>query len=134
MKWNLFAVSAVLIAVATGCVSTVSGTHTAAVTPSRDYVVDTYDRPLEQVYTAAVTALQNEGTLVTEYIPHDETNAVKALFGMVNDRKVWIRVEAVEERASEVTVQSRSKMGVSDIDTAHEVAKDIALQLQQSAR
>ena len=134
MKTKLFAILTGVVAVATGCVSTVSGTHTAAVTPSRDYVADTYDRPLEQVYNAAVTALQTEGTLVTEYIPHDETNSVKALYGLVNDHKVWIRVEAVEQRASEVTVQSRTKLGVSDIDTAHEVAKEIALQLQQSSR
>jgi len=134
MKTMFFVLLTAVLAVATGCVSTVSGTHTAAVTTGRDYVADAYPAPIEQVYNAAVTALQNEGTLVTEYIPHDETNSVKALYGLVNDHKVWIRVEAVEQRATEVTVQSRSKFGVSDIDTAHEVAKEIALQLQQSTR
>jgi len=134
MKMKIFAMLAGALVVVTGCVSTVSGTHTPAVTPSRDYVSDTYDKSIEQVYSAAITALQTQGTLVTEYIPHDETNSVKALYGLVNDHKVWIRVEAVEQRASQVTVQSRTKLGVSDIDTAHQVATEIALQLQQSTR
>lgn len=132
MKTKIFAVLGGLTLIVTGCVSTVSGTHTPAVWFGRDYVAGRYERTVDQVYQASVAAIQTDGTLLTEYIPHDETNAVRSLYGKVNDNKVWVRVQAVDPRVTEVTVQSRTKMGLSDVDTAHEVEKEIALQLQMA--
>ena len=131
MKMKIFAVLAGALIVA-GCVSTVSGTHTPAIWFGRDYVAGRYDRSVDQVYQAAISAIQTDGTLLTEFIPHDETNTVRALYGKVNDNKVWVRVEAVDPTTAQVTVQARTKMGVSDIDTAHEVEKEIALQLEMA--
>ncbi len=54
--------------------------------------------PLDQVYQAAVTVIKNNGVVLTEYIPHDSTNTVRALSGKVNERNVWVRVEAVDPR------------------------------------
>ena len=115
--------------VVTGCVSTVSGTHTAAVSLAKDRVEGRYERTLDQVYQASVAVVKYNGTLVTEYIPHDNTNAVRALQGKVNERNVWIRVEAVDPKITAVTVQARSSWGGTDIDLAHELEKEIALQL-----
>jgi Protein of unknown function (DUF3568) len=131
MKMKILAVLGGLV-VATGCVSTVSGTHTTAIWFGRDYVAGRYERSVDQVYQASVSAIQTDGVLLTEYIPHDETNSVRSLYGKVNERKVWVRVEGVDPRITEVTVQARTKMGVSDVDTAHEVEKEIALQLQMA--
>jgi hypothetical protein len=47
----------------------------------------------------------------------------------VNQKNVWMRVATVDPKITAVTVQSRSKMGVSDVDLAHELEKEIALQL-----
>jgi hypothetical protein len=54
---------------------------------------------------------------------------VRSLEGRVNDKKVWIRVEAVDPRTSQVDVQARSKWGTTDVDLVHELEKEIALQL-----
>ncbi len=129
MKKIIFSALAGLVIVTAGCVSTVSGTHTAALTWSKDNVTERYQRTVDQVYQAAVAVVQNNGVLVTEYIPHDNTNVVRSLTGKVNERNVWIRVEAIDPNVTEVTVQSRSTTGISDVALASQLVTDIALQL-----
>jgi len=133
MKTNFFGVfAAVVIIAATGCVHTVSGTKSPAIWFGRDYLQNRYERPLDQVYQAAVAAIKTDGVLITEYVPHDLTNATLSLHGKVNDRNVWVRVEAVDPKITEVTVQSRTTVGNPDIDVAHEVATEISVQLQSA--
>jgi hypothetical protein len=129
MKTKIFAALAGLVVVTVGCISTVSGTKTPALTWSKDRVEGRYERTVDQVYQASVAVIQNNGVLITEFIPHDTTNTVRSLQGKVNQHNVWIRVEEVDPKVTQVTVQSRSKSGVSDIDIAHELEKEIALQL-----
>lgn len=129
MKKTIFAAFAGLAIIATGCISTVSGTHTPALTWSKDRVEGRYQRSVDQVYQASVKVITDNGVLITEYIPHDTTNTVRSLQGKVNEKNVWISVEAVEPTITQVTVQTRSTMGVSDVDLSHELEKEIALQL-----
>jgi hypothetical protein len=132
MKTNIFAALAGIVLVTAGCVNTVSGTKSPAIWFGRDNVSGRYNRPVDQVYQAAIAAMNTDGVLVTEYIPHDTTNTVRALYGRVNDRNVWVRVEQADANLTDVTVQSRSKLGDTDLDVAHEVEKEIALQLQSA--
>ena len=137
MKTKILAVLAgIVVIVATGCVKTVSGTHSAAPNPwGQDRFVNKYERSADQVYQASVSVIKNNGVLLTEYIPHDATNAVRALYGKVNQRNVWINVDPVDPNITQVTVQVRSTAGFRDLDLTHELAAEIALQLQaQSAR
>lgn len=129
MKKTIFAVLAGAALVATGCVKTVSDTHSFATTWSKDTIVGRYNRSVEQVYTASVAVIQANGVLTTEYIPHDNTNTVRSLQGKVNQRNVWIRVQSVDPRTTQVDVQARGDWGASDVDLAHELEKEIALQL-----
>ena len=132
MKTKIFAAFAAVATIAivtTGCTSTVTGTSTAAVPFTKDSVEGRYERTVDQVYQASVAVMQANGVIVTEYIPHDTTNAVRSLYGKVNQKNVWMRVAAVDPKITAVTVQSRSKMGGSDVDLAHELEKEIALQL-----
>jgi len=84
---------------------------------------------VEQVYHASIVVIQNNGVLVREYIPHDATNAVRSLEGKVNQRTVWIRVQAIDPKTTQVDVQARGSWGGSDLDLTHELEKEIALQL-----
>jgi hypothetical protein len=129
MKMKFFAVLAGAALVAAGCVKTVSDTHALKTTWSKDSVAGRYQRTIDQVYQASVTVLQNNGVLLTEFIPHDSTNAVRSLQGKVNQRTVWIRVEAVDPRTTQVDVQALGGWGNSDLDLVHELEKEIALQL-----
>jgi hypothetical protein len=115
----------------TGCVNTVTDEHALATTWSKDSVAGRYQRSVDQVYQAAITVIQQNGVLLTEYIPHDNTNNVRSLMGRVNDEKVWIRVQGIDSKTSQVDVQARTKWGVSDIDLVHELDKEIALQLSR---
>lgn len=129
MKQMIFAALAGLVIIATGCVRTATGTHSPAITWSQDQVEGRYQRSVDQVYQASVTVIQNNGVLIQEYIPHDTTNTVRALHGKVNEKNVWISVEAETPAITKVTVQTRSTMGVSDVALSHELEKEIALQL-----
>jgi hypothetical protein len=129
MKMKFFAALVGAVIVTAGCVSTVSNTHSPALTWSKDKVEGRYERSVDQVYQASVAVIQNNGVLLTEFIPHDSTNTVRSLQGKVNEKNVWIRVEAVDPKITEVTVQARSTWGVSDVDLAHELEKEVALQL-----
>ena len=129
MKMKIFAVLAGAAIVATGCVHTVSDTSTFAVSYGRDSVGGRYQRPADQVYAASKAVIQADGVLLTEYIPHDYTNEVRSLEGRVNDRKVWIRVQQIDPRISQVDVEARTKFGRVDLDLVHELEKEIALKL-----
>ena len=131
MKKSIFAVLAGAALITAGCVSTVSDTNTFATTWGKDSVAGRYQRSLDQVYTASVAVVQANGVLIQEFIPHDNTNAVRSLLGRVNDRKVWVRVETVDPKTTQVDVQARTKWGTRDLDLVHELEKEIALQLSR---
>jgi hypothetical protein len=131
MKMKIFAALLGVAVIATGCIQTVSGTHTAAMTWSKDHIEGRYQRSVDQVYQAAVTVIQTDGVLITEFIPHDSTNTVRSLQGKVNQRNVWIRVEAVDPKVTATTVQVRSKAGISEVDLAAQLQTEIALQLSR---
>jgi len=121
------AAGAVLIGA--GCVHTVTDRTTAGVPFVKDTVEGRYERPLDQVYDAAKDVVKFNGTLVNESILHTETNMVKTVEGRVNQRRVWVRVEAVDPKVTGVAVQTRNPSGGTDIDLAHEIEKQIALKL-----
>ena len=116
--------------VTAGCITTVSGTKTAAVPFVTDSVEGRYERSVDEVYRAAVQVMNSNGVMLTEYIPHDSANAARALKGRVNQNTVWIRVEqTADSKITEVTVEARTKWGGRDLNMVHELEKEIALQL-----
>ena len=131
MKRVILAVLAGAAVVATGCVSTVNGSHTGAVWFGNDQFAGRYNRSVDQVYGASVRVINENGALVAEYIPHDSTNAVRSLEASVNNRNVWVRVESVSTTpdVTQVTVQARTHHGTRDEILAHELEKEIALAL-----
>jgi hypothetical protein len=117
--------------VTAGCVNTVSDTKTMGMPLVRDSVQARYQRSLDDVYRAAVTVVNNNGVVTTEFIPHDSTNAVRSLEGKLNQGKVWVRVEAVDPQTpvTAVTVQARTRYGAANLDAAVLIDREIALQL-----
>lgn len=129
MKKIIFALLATATILSTGCVKTVSDTHTFAASWGKDSVAGRYQRSCDTVYAAAAAVIRDNGVMLQEYIPHDSTNSVRSILGKVNDRKVWVRVEAVDMRTSQVDVQARTKWGTRDLDLVHQLEKEIALKL-----
>jgi predicted component of type VI protein secretion system len=112
----------------TGCVNTVDDRSRVGVPLVKDQLAARYQRPMAEVFEAAKRSLSALGTLDNESTKLATSNSVRLVEGRVNQRMVWVRVEALEPRMSEVTVQARSKLG-ADITVAHEVEKRIALEL-----
>jgi len=127
---TLFAVLAGAAFVITGCVQTVTDETSFAPTAwSRDSVAGRYNRTVDQVYQASLVVIQKNGVLLTEFIPHDNTNNVRSLSGRVNNSKVWMRVSSVDARTTQIDVQARTKWGGADVDLVHELEKEVALEL-----
>lgn len=118
-----------LAALVISCVNTVSGHKTVGVPLVKDKVEGRYERPLDQVFTAAKEVIAYNGTLVNDSTLHAETNVVRTVEGKVNQRSVWVRVEQIDPKVTAVTVQARTKGGGTDIDLAHEMEKQIAVKL-----
>ena len=113
---------------AVGCVETVTGDKTGGF-PIPDKMSGRYERPLDQVFDAAKDVVKFNGTLVKESIMHTETNMVKTVEGRINQRSVWVRVESIDPKVTQVMVQTRTQAGGSDLPLAHEIEKQIALKL-----
>ena len=125
----LIGLSAALL-LGAGCVSTVNDRTTAGFPLVKDRVEGRYDRPLEPVFAAAHKVVGNLGMLVNESTLYGQTNTVKTIEGRVNQRKVYIRVESIDPKVTLVIVQARTQEGGADVDMAHYIDKEIALNLR----
>ena len=129
MRTTIFAILFGAVLVGAGCISTVDERKTAGVPFIKDRVEGRYERTVDQVTQAAKQVVSSNGVLVNETTLYAQTNAVRTVEGKVNQRTVWVRVEAVDPKITAVTVQTRTPSGGSDIDLAHELEKEIALKL-----
>ncbi len=118
-----------IVLVTAGCVKTVNDKHTFGMPLVSDKFEGRYERPVDQVFAAAKEVMQFNGALTSESTLLNTTNNVRTLEGKVNQRTVWIRVEAVDPKVTAVTVQARTKGGGSDKPLVHELEKQIALKL-----
>lgn len=132
MKKGFFALlaGAVLVSL-TGCVSTVTENKTAGVKLSPDQLENRYEVTMNQAFDASKRALTDFGMVSRESNLLMSTNQVRALEGSANGRDVWIRVESLAPRLTSVKVQARSTWAGSDVQTAHELATRIALELSK---
>lgn len=129
MKTTISAVFLGLLLVATGCISTVNERTTPGMPFVKDKFVSRYERPVEQIFTAAKDVIRENGVLLNESTLY-RTNSVRTVEGKVNQRSVWVRIEGIDPKVTEVTVQTRTQGGAADIDLAHEIEKQIALKLR----
>lgn len=106
-----------------GCIRTVDDHHHMGVPFMRDKMEGRYEYPVDKVMRAAKDTLQLNGQLT------GENTINNSLEGIVDTRKVWIRVDAVGDRWSRATVQARTKSGGADLNLASEIDKQIALRL-----
>lgn len=132
MKTKIFAaVAGIGTAIITaGCVSTVNDSNTPGIYSGSDKAVARYPRPFDDVYNAAVQVVSHDGILLAEHNFHDTTNEMRSVDGKINGEKVYVLVEAVDPQITQITVQARTSV-VGDAQLAHEVDKEVALQLQR---
>jgi len=124
----LLALLGALVFVA-GCVRTVNDRHTAAVPFTKDRFESRYQRPPDQVYAAALEVVKVNGTISRESIINPGTNQVHTFEAKINQRNVWVRVQAVDSSVTSVTVQVRTGGGGSDLDLTQQLQTEIALKL-----
>jgi len=118
----LLAVSTLALAM-TGCVSTLDGRKEAGNPMVKDKLVRVYERPVMQCWAATKDVLTVNGTVFSEDVMQSTISA------RVDTRTVRVKVEAIDPKMTRVTVQTRTKMGNSDLDLGGEIDKQIALRL-----
>ncbi len=118
---------AALAGAVTGCISTVDGRSQAGVPLLKDKVEGRYERSVPQVLDAARKVLTVNGTMISDNVVNNSLEA------KVAQSNVYVGIVAEDETKpiTKVIVQVRTKAGGSDIDLAHEIEKQIALQLAQ---
>jgi hypothetical protein len=131
MKLRILAVSVAAIAVLAGCVKTVNDRSTAAFPLVKDSFEARYERSMDQVYGASIFVVKYLGTVSRESTINPGTNEVKAIEGKINNRHVWVRVQAVDPKVTSLTVQARTSAGGTDLTLTHEIEKQIAIKLSQ---
>ena len=129
MKKEFFLLLAGVAICLTGCVGTVTEQNTGGVPVFRDRIEGRYERPITQVFDASKRALIAFGNISSEGSLHTSSNQVRTLQGYVNQNTIYMRVEAVTPTVTSVIVQVRSKWGGTDIQTAHDLEKRVALEL-----
>ena len=135
MKFKIFAgvVAMALAVLLTGCVNTVTGGKTAGVPFIKDTIESRYEKPIDPVFQAARAVIADNGQLITEGMLYGQTNAlgnvVRTIKGKVNERTVYVRVEALDPKITATAVQTRTSAGVSDIDLAAQIDKQIYMKL-----
>jgi hypothetical protein len=113
----------------TGCVKTVNEQHAFAWSPGKDKFETHYERPVDQVYAAALEVVKHNGLISRESVINPGPNQVKAIEGKVNGRNVWVSVEAVDAKVTSIKVQVRTKSGGTDQDLTAELKNQIGIQL-----
>jgi len=112
-----------------GCVSTVNDQHAFALVPGKDQFEGRYERTPDQVYAAALEVIKYTGTVSRESVINPGTNQVQTIEGKVNGRSVWVRVQAVDQKVTSVTVQVRTSGGGTDLDLTQSLQTQIAVKL-----
>lgn len=107
----LFGLVGVVLMMASGCVSKVSGGKAAGMPFMKDKVEGRYERSVADVFEAAKGVIRANGTLVSESIKHGETNEVKTVVGKANQCDVYVRVVPVDTKVTSVIVQTRTPGG-----------------------
>jgi len=129
MKLTIFSSLLALAILATGCISTVNNRTTTGVPFTKDKVEGMYERPIEPVFVAAKEVVSRNGTLLNESTIYNQTNDVRTVQGKINQANVWVRITAMQPKLTKVVVQTRGQGGRADLDLAHEMEKQIALEL-----
>ena len=106
-----------------GCVNTIDGRHEVGIPLIKDTVSARYPRSPLEVWAAAKEVLKRDGTLFSE------DTLRSTLEASVDNKTVWVKVEAVDQSTTRVTVQVRTKGGSTDLGLAGEIDKEIALRL-----
>jgi hypothetical protein len=126
MRAKLFLVLAagLVITWLTGCYSAVDGRHGMGMPFVKDTIEARYERAPMDIWKAAKEVIGYNGQLASEDVLKN------TLEGSVNNRRVWVRVEPLDDRITRVMVQARTKGGGADLEMAGEIDKQIALRLQ----
>lgn len=127
MKTKIFGLllMSVMVGLLSGCVETVDGRSQAGVPFIKDKVVGEYERSVPQVVQAAAAVIKRNGELTSNNTVNN------SLEGKVNKVSVFVKVDELDANkpVTEVQVEARTRAGGTDLDLAHEIEKQIALEL-----
>ncbi len=105
------------------CVSGVNGRIYPGNPFTHDKLISQYQCSVEQALNASREVIKHNGEVISE----DPKTGI--LQGKVDQRKVNVKVSAVDEKISQITLQVLSSLNNGDIQLASELNKQIAVRL-----
>lgn len=127
-NWIALVAACLGVSVLAGCVDTVDGRHRAGMPFQTDRTEGRYERPVADLWVAAKDVLKYHGTISSEDVNR------QSLQGNVDERHIWISVDAIDDKLSRVIVQARTKGGFADMQMASYLEKEIAVRLASGNR
>ena len=127
MKLKAFGslVACVAALLVSGCVNTVDGRREVGVPFIKDQVQGRYPRSAQELFAASKDVLGFNGTVTSEDVIRGTLEA------SIDTKSVWVKVESIDPKVSQVTVQVRTRNGGTDVELARELDKEIALRLER---
>ena len=123
LKWILSVVAAVAAVCLTGCVGDLAGQRHFGIPLTKDTVEGRYEFTPIQLWTAAKDVLNHQGTLTGEDMQRNVLDA------NVDERRIWVKIDELDNKISRVLVQARTKGGAPDMEMAAFIDKQIAVRL-----
>jgi len=112
-----------------GCVHTVTENQPGPKPAYRDRVEARYQKSVDQVFVASKRALTSFGNVTSEGTVFASTNQVRIAEGMVNQRRVYMRIEEINPQVTSVVIQVRTRSGGTDLRIATDLVQRIAVEL-----
>jgi hypothetical protein len=129
MKEVLKLLLVVLACGVAGCVNTVTENQPGSGPAYRDRLEARHQKSVDVVFEASKRALLSFGNITAEGKVFATTNQVRTLEGLVNNKLVYMRVEALAPQETSVVVQVRTKLGGTDLQIAKDLVQRIAVEL-----
>ena len=113
-----------------GCVAKVTDEKPGLKPAYKDRVETRYQKNVDQVFEASKRALNSYGNVTRASNVLAGTNDVRTVEGFINGQGVYIRLEKVDPKTTSAVIQVRTKLGGTDLHTASEMVRAIAVQLE----
>jgi hypothetical protein len=129
MKKGITIILAVVALSVAGCVSKVTQENPGRPPAYRDRVEAQFKQPAEKVFEAAKRAFNSFGNITRESAPASGAAPLWFIEGLINENRVYIRIEGTSPTATKMTTQIRATMGGTNLQMANEVHRQTEIEL-----
>jgi len=131
MKKGITIILAVIALGWAGCVSKVTQDNPGRPPAYRDRIEAQYKQPAEKVFEAAKRAFNSFGNITRESSSGSGAAQLCFIEGLINQDRVYIRIEGISPTATKMITQVRASMGGTNLQLANELHRQTEIELNR---